>query len=107
MDKKYRELLDCVQRPGRYIGGEFNAIIKKWDSVDLKVALAFPDIYDIGMSHLGIKILYHILNSENHILCERVFAPWGDMEKLLRARRLPLVTLENSKPLKEFDIIGF
>jgi len=107
MDKRYEELLRHVERPGRYIGGEVNAVVKDWESADLKVALVFPDIYDIGMSHLGIRILYHIINSQPNMLCERAFAPWVDMEKLLRGRRLPIVTLENSKPLKEFDIIGF
>jgi len=107
MDKRYEELLQHVQRPGRYIGGEINAIIKDWDTADLKVALVFPDIYDIGMSHLGMKVLYHILNSRPDILCERAFAPWPDMERLLREKNLPIVTLENKKPLKEFDIIGF
>ncbi|MBU4376885.1 MAG: TIGR03960 family B12-binding radical SAM protein, partial [Candidatus Omnitrophica bacterium] len=101
------ELLQYVERPARYIGGEINSIVKDWESADLKVALAFPDIYDIGMSHLGIKILYHLLNSRDNILCERAFAPWHDMEKLLRSENLPLVSLENNKPLSEFDIVGF
>ncbi|MDP2912835.1 MAG: B12-binding domain-containing radical SAM protein, partial [Candidatus Omnitrophota bacterium] len=107
MDKRYEELLQYVERPGRYIGGEINSVVKDWDSADLKVALAFPDLYDIGMSHLGIKILYHLLNSQENILCERVFSPWNDMEKLLRTRNLPIFTLENNKPLSEFDIVGF
>lgn len=107
MDKRYEELLRYVERPARYIGGEINSVVKDWESADLKVALAFPDVYDIGMSHLGIKILYHFLNSRKNILCERVFAPWRDMEKLLRSKNLPLVSLENNKPLSEFDIVGF
>ncbi|MFH0839936.1 MAG: TIGR03960 family B12-binding radical SAM protein [Candidatus Omnitrophota bacterium] len=107
MDKKYEELLQYVERPARYIGGEINSIVKDWKSADLKVALAFPDIYDIGMSHLGIKILYHLLNTRDNILCERAFAPWRDMEKLLRSKNLPLCSLENNKPLSEFDIVGF
>jgi len=107
MKKQYEDLLQYVERPARYIGAEINSVVKDWKSADLKVALAFPDIYDIGMSHLGIKILYHLLNLEDDILCERVFAPWSDMEKLLRSKNLPLFTLENNKPLSEFDIVGF
>ena len=107
MDQRYEELLQYVQRPARYIGGEINSVVKDWQSADLRMALAFPDVYDIGMSHLGIKILYHLLNSRDNILCERVFSPWQDMERLLRDRHLPLVTLENNKPLSEFDIVGF
>lgn len=107
MKKQYEDLLQYVERPGRYIGAEINSVVKDWNSADLKVALAFPDIYDIGMSHLGIKILYHLLNLEDGILCERVFAPWSDMEKLLRSKNLPLFTLENNRPLSEFDIVGF
>ena len=107
MDKRYEELLNHVERPGRYIGGEINSTVKDWANVDLKIALIFPDIYEIGMSHLGIKVLYHILNSQKNILCERLFAPWVDMEGLLRSRGLPIVTLESNKPLEEFDIVGF
>ncbi|MDP3790042.1 MAG: TIGR03960 family B12-binding radical SAM protein [Candidatus Omnitrophota bacterium] len=107
MKKQYEDLLQYVERPGRYIGGEINSIVKDWNSVDLKVALAFPDIYDIGMSHLGIKILYHILNSRSNILCERVFAPWSDMEALLRRDNLPLFSLESNRSVSEFDIVGF
>ena len=107
MDKRYEDLLQYVERPGRYIGGEINSVVKDWDNADLRIALAFPDLYDIGMSHLGIKILYHLLNSRDNILCERIFAPWPDMEKLLRSRGLPIFTLENNKPLLEFDLVGF
>ncbi len=107
MDKRYEDLLQYVQRPARYIGEEVNSIVKDWDSAELKIALVFPDVYDIGMSHLGIRILYHVLNSRPNILCERVFAPWVDMEQLLRSKNLPIVSLENKRPLNEFDIIGF
>lgn len=107
MNKQYEDLLQYVERPGRYIGGEINSVVKDWNAVDLRIALAFPDIYDIGMSHLGIKILYHLLNSKSNILCERIFAPWPDMEALLRAKNLPLFTLENNRSLLEFDIVGF
>lgn len=107
MKSQYEKLLQHVERPGRYIGGEINSVVKDWNSVDLKIALAFPDIYDIGMSHLGIKILYHLLNSRSNILCERVFSPWGDMEALLRLNNLPLFTLESNRSPSEFDIVGF
>jgi len=106
MEIRYERLLPYVRRPARYIGGEINSVVKDWKSAKLRIALVFPDVYDIGMSHLGIKILYHILNAREDILCERAFAPAGDMEGLLREKGLPLVTLENSKPLSEFDIVG-
>lgn len=96
-----------ISKPARYMGGEINSIKKNLNQVSLKFCLAFPDVYEVGMSHLGLQILYHILNKQPDIACERVFAPWPDMENFLRARGLPLVTLESSRPLKEFDIIGF
>lgn len=96
-----------VERPARYIGNEYNSIRKDWANTDVKVALAFPDIYEIGMSNLGLKILYHIINSRPGALAERVYSPWVDMEKALTDRHLPLFSLESKTPLKEFDIIGF
>lgn len=93
--------------PGQYAGGERNMIRKDHASVDLKFALAFPDTYAIGMSHLGIQILYHMINSRSDALAERVYAPWSDMEQELRERDIPLHTLESFTPLCEFDIIGF
>lgn len=105
--EKLDSLLYKVTNPGRYIGNEWNAIIKDWEGVDIKIALAFPDIYEIGMSHLGIKLLYHLLNREGDILCERVFAPWIDMEELMRSEGIPLFSLENKKPVRDFDILGF
>lgn len=96
-----------VRKPGRYIDSEWNAVRKEWDGASLKVALCFPDIYEIGMSHLGMRILYGVLNNEEGVLCERVFTPWTDMEQMLRTRGEPLVSLENKKPLRDFDIIGF
>lgn len=96
-----------ISKPSRYLGGEINAIKKDLSQVRLKFCLAFPDVYEVGMSHLGLQILYHILNNQPDIACERLFAPWPDMENFLRTRRLPLVTLESSRPPREFDIIGF
>ncbi len=99
-------VLPRVQTPAQYTGGERNAIRKDHASVDLKVALAFPDTYSIGMSHLGLQILYHMLNGRADVLAERVFAPWPDMENELRKRDLPIYTLESFTPLGEFDVIG-
>lgn len=96
-----------VKNPGRYIGNEWNAIIKDWNIDKIKVAVAFPDTYEIGMSHLGLKIIYHLLNSEDDILCERTYAPWIDMEKLMREEGIPLFSLENKKPIRNFDVFGF
>ncbi|MDH3197127.1 MAG: TIGR03960 family B12-binding radical SAM protein [Candidatus Krumholzibacteria bacterium] len=103
----YDDVLPRVQKPGQYAGGERNTVVKDAAGVDLRVALAFPDTYAVGMSHLGLKILYHLLNARADIAAERVFAPWIDMEAELRARGLPLYTLETFTPLSEFDVIGF
>jgi len=102
-----KEFLSIVSKPVRYLGQEIHAIKKDPAEVNLKFCLAFPDVYEVGMSHLGIQILYHILNRKKGIACERVFAPWVDMEKVLREKRVPLSSLESSSPLNQFDIIGF
>lgn len=96
-----------MQRPSRYVGGEIHAVTKDLSAVDLSVALAFPDIYEVGMSHLGLKILYDILNRQDHVAAERVFCPWVDLENELRKRGLGLLSLESGRPLNEFDIVGF
>jgi len=100
-------VLARVEKPGRYVGGEWNEVRKRPDRVRTKVALAFPDVYEIGMSYLGQKILYALLNKDRTVLAERVFAPWPDFERELRAVALPLASLENGIPLREFDIVGF
>ena len=100
-------LLEGVQKPGRYIGGEHNSSKKPWDETAVKVCLSYPDIYEIGMSHLGIKILYHLINEQPNTLCERVFAPWPDLEKKLMEQDVPLFSLESRSPLKAFDVLGF
>lgn len=100
-------ILPRVEKPGRYVGGEWNEIRKNPARVRTKVALAFPDVYEIGMSYLGQKILYALLNRKKDLLAERVFAPWPDFERELRAAGIPLGTLENGIPLREFDIVGF
>jgi len=101
------KVLDGIQKPGRYIGGEYNSIRKNWDTSDVKVCLSYPDIYEIGMSYLGMQILYHIINKTEHTLCERVFAPWPDMEEKLRQLGIDLFSIESRRPLHEFDIVGF
>jgi radical SAM family uncharacterized protein/radical SAM-linked protein len=103
----YAPFVHLVQKPARYIGGEFGSRTKDWGSVDARVCLAFPDVYDIGMSHLGFKILYKILNDHPRTLAERAYAPWIDMEAQLRARNLPLVSCETARPLRDFDVVGF
>lgn len=103
----FEDILKQVERPGRYIGGEWNETKKNPAKVEAKIALIFPDVYEIGMSYLGQKILYHVLNSRPSFLAERVFAPWPDMEEKLRSRKMPLLSLENKIPLGEFDILGF
>lgn len=100
-------VLPRVQSPAQYTGGERNQIRKDHSSVDLKVALAFPDTYTIGMSHLGLQILYHMLNARDDVVAERVFAPWTDMEDELRRQGLPIYSLESFTPLGEFDVVGF
>lgn len=105
--KKFEELLLSVQKPGRYTGGELNSVIKDKNKVDVRFAFCFPDTYEIGMSHLGIKILYSLFNSREDIWCERVFAPWVDFEKVMRDNDIPLYALESHDPIKDFDIIGF
>lgn len=99
-------LLPLVRRPGRYAGGEWGAVVKDWDSTRLKVALCFPDVYEAGMSHLGLQILYFVLNAQPDVLAERVFSPWPDMEALLRERGLPLFSLETRHALSDFDVVG-
>ena len=101
------KLLEGIQKPARYIGGEYNSIRKPWEKTAVKICLSYPDIYEVGMSYLGGKILYHLLNRESDILCERVFAPWPDMEARLRETNIPLFSLESRRPLGDFDIIGF
>jgi len=104
---RLKEFLSLVSKPVRYLGQEIHAIRKDPAGVKLKFCLAFPDVYEVGMSHLGIQILYHLLNGIERVACERAFAPWGDMEKVLRDKRIPLSSLESSIPLNRFDIVGF
>ena len=107
MKKISDDILCQVEKPARYIGGEFNSYNKDKDKVDIRYAFCFPDVYEVGMSHLGTKILYHLMNEREDTFCERCFAPWPDMEKLLREHNIPLGTLETRDSLKDFDILGF
>jgi radical SAM family uncharacterized protein/radical SAM-linked protein len=103
----YSELLPLVQKPSRYVGGEQGEIRKPWDSVACRICLAFPDVYEVGMSHLGFKILYSLINAQPDLLAERAYAVWHDMEARLRERAEPLRSLENWRALAEFDVVGF
>ena len=107
MDKRLLRILPKVQKPARYTGGEYNQIIKNKSDVDLRMALCFPDTYEIGMSNLGMKILYGVINEMDGVWCERVFAPWGDMEQEMRKAQIPLWALESGDPLLDFDVIAF
>ena len=103
----YEDILPRVEKPGRYVGNEWNSIHKSLDGINIRFAFGFPDVYEVGMSHLGIKILYHLLNEQKDIYCERVFAPWPDMEKEMRENNIKLFALESRDYIDEFDFIGF
>ncbi|MSU02870.1 TIGR03960 family B12-binding radical SAM protein [Tissierella pigra] len=105
--KKLDRVLKRVERPARYIGMEQNSVSKDLEKVKVKFAFSFPDIYDVGMSHLGLHILYNLINEEEDFLCERVFAPWTDMEEEMRHENLPLFTLESKEEVRNFDFLGF
>ncbi|HJR80570.1 MAG TPA: TIGR03960 family B12-binding radical SAM protein [Anaerolineales bacterium] len=107
IESKLDRILLRVQKPGRYVGGELNSIVKAWESARTKVAFVFPDIYDIGVSNVGLKILYDQVNQREDALAERAYAPWLDMEALMREHGIPLYTLESKRPLASFDLIGF
>ena len=107
MNRTLEHILPRVQKPARYTGGEYNAVVKDRSQVDLRVALCFPDTYEIGMSNLGIRILYGVMNEMPRVWCERVFAPWGDMEEEMRREGIPLYGLESGDSIADFDVIGF
>ena len=107
MDPRLERILLRVQKPARYTGGEYNAVIKDKSRVDTRFAFCFPDTYEIGMSNLGMRILYGIMNEMDGVWCERCFAPWGDMEEEMRRAELPLWALESGDPIRDFDFIGF
>ncbi|HHZ13163.1 MAG TPA: B12-binding domain-containing radical SAM protein, partial [Clostridiales bacterium] len=108
MDKQLLDrLIAQVEKPVRYMGNEYNIVVKDTRKVDIRFAFAFPDVYEVGMSHMGMKILYHLINQRDDAYCERVFAPWVDMEQKMRENNIPLFALETRDPLIDFDIIGF
>jgi radical SAM family uncharacterized protein len=107
IQRKLQEILPAVQRPGRYTGGELNQVVKDWDQVKTRIALVFPDIYDLGMSNLGLAILYDLINQRTDALAERAYCPWSDMEGLMRSRAIPLYSLESKHSLADFSILGF
>ena len=107
MTKQLQRILPTVQKPARYTGGEYNEIQKNPDDVRVNVAFCFPDTYEIGMSNVGMRILYGVMNGMEGVWCQRVFAPWGDMEEAMRAHNIPLWALESQRPVKEFDMIAF
>ena len=107
MDKRLERILPRVQKPARYVGGEYNAVLKDKAQVDTRIAFCFPDTYEIGMSNLGMRILYGVMNGMDGVWCERVFAPWGDMEEELRRADMPLFALESGDPITDFDIVAF
>ena len=101
------EILLSVQQPARYIGNEMNAVHKEPSQVDIRFAMCFPDVYEIGMSHLGMQILYDMFNRREDVCCERVFSPWTDLDSLMRRKRIPLFALESQDPVRDFDFLGF
>ena len=107
IDAKLERILLRVQKPARYTGGEYNEIIKDKAAVDVRFAMCFPDTYEIGMSNLGLRILYGSMNQAEGVWCERAFAPWGDMEEEMRKEHIPLYALESGDSLKNFDFVGF
>ena len=111
-DHSMRELalpervLMSVEKPARYIGNELNAVMKDKDAVNVRFVMCFPDVYEIGMSHLGIQILYHMFNEMNDVWCERVYSPWPDLDKIMRQENIPLFALESQDPVRDFDFLG-
>ena len=99
------DILLKVEKPARYIGNEVNAVMKDPEG-KTRFAMCFPDVYEIGMSHLGIQILYHMLNQMENVWCERVYSPWTDLDRIMREKKIPLFALESQDPLKSFDFIG-
>ena len=100
------EILLQIDKAARYIGGEVNAVMKNKDDVDIRFAMAFPDVYEIGMSNLGMMILYDMFNKRDDVWCERLFSPWTDLDKIMREEHIPLFTLESQDPVKDFDFLG-
>ena len=100
------EILLKIEKPARYIGNEVNSVMKDKDKIDIRFAMCFPDVYEIGMSHLGIQILYDMFNRREDIWCERVYSPWVDLDEIMRAEQIPLFALESQDPIRDFDFLG-
>ena len=100
------DILLNIEKPARYIGGEVNSVMKDKSEVDIRFAMCFPDVYEIGMSHLGIQILYDMFNRREDVWCERVYSPWTDLDKVMREQHIPLFALESQDPIKTFDFLG-
>ena len=100
------EILMQIEKPARYIGNELNSIVKDKNTIDIRVAMVFPDVYDIGMSHLGIQILYDMFNRREDTWCERVYSPWPDLHAIMKEKKIPLFGLESQEPIKNFDFIA-
>ena len=100
------EILLSIEKPARYIGNEVNSVMKDADKVSIRIAMAFPDVYEIGMSHLGIQILYDMFNKRPDVWCQRVYSPWPDLDRILREKQIPLFALESQAPVREFDFLG-
>ena len=100
------EILMAVDKPARYIGNEVNSIVKDKENIDIRFCMCFPDVYEVGMSHLGIQILYDMFNRREDTWCERVYSPWPDMDKIMREKQIPLFALESQEPVKDFDFLG-
>ena len=100
------EVLLSVSEPARYIGGELNSVVKDKSKVQVRFAMCFPDVYEIGMSHLGIQILYDMFNRREDVWCERVYSPWTDLDAIMRKKNIPLFALESQDPIKDFDFLG-
>ena len=100
------EILLNIEKPARYIGGEVNSVTKDPKEVDIRFAMCFPDVYEIGMSHLGIQILYDMFNRREDVWCERVYSPWVDLHKIMKEQQIPLFALESQDPIRTFDFLG-
>ena len=100
------DILLNIEKPARYIGHEVNSVMKDKNAVDIRFAMCFPEVYEVGMSHLGIQILYDMFNRREDTWCERVYSPWIDLDKIMREKHIPLFTLESQDPVKEFDFLG-
>ncbi|MDR0948167.1 MAG: B12-binding domain-containing radical SAM protein, partial [Lachnospiraceae bacterium] len=101
------DILMKIEKPARYIGNEVNSVMKTVDENTIRFAMCFPDVYEIGMSHLGIAILYDYLNRIDNVWCERVYSPWVDLDAILREQKIPLFALESQDPIQHFDFVGF